>query len=141
MSTSMVRKAVLVSALAAQMILLLGGCKDAGTNPEIPPASPPPTTGGTVSFAQKIIPIFDAYGCTGCHGGNGGLYVGTVGQLLAGGLHGPAIVSGNAAGSVLIQKLSATPPFGSRMPLGGPYLADSTIAVIRTWINEGAKNN
>jgi hypothetical protein len=125
----------------ALMILLVAGCKDAGTNPDIPPVTQPPTTGGTVSFAQKILPIFDAYGCTGCHGGNGGLYVGTVSQLLTGGLHGAAVIAGNADGSILVQKLSVSPPFGSRMPLGGPYLADSTIAVIKTWVNEGAKNN
>jgi hypothetical protein len=27
------------------------------------------------------------------------------------------------------------------MPLGGPYMPDTTIAVIGTWINEGALNN
>jgi len=99
--------------------------------------------GGTAarSFRNDVLPILSGAGCTGCHGGNGGLSVGTVGALLDGGDHGPAIVPGDASASNLIRKLSATPPFGARMPLGGPYLADTTIGVIRTWINEGAADN
>jgi len=93
------------------------------------------------SFSADILPIFSGAGCTGCHGGNGGLTVTSVASLLAGGDHGPAIIAGNADGSNLIRKLSPTPPFGSRMPLGGPYLSDTTISAIRAWINEGAKNN
>ncbi len=95
----------------------------------------------STSFSSDVLPIFSGAGCTGCHGGSGGLVVTSVAALLAGGDHGPAIVPGDAAASNIIKKLSPSPPFGSRMPLGGPYLADTTIGVIRTWINEGAKNN
>jgi len=93
------------------------------------------------SFRSDVLPILSGAGCTGCHGGNGGLTVTSVAALLAGGDHGPAIVPGDAASSNIIRKLSPSPPFGARMPLGGPYLADTTIGVIRTWINEGAKDN
>ena len=96
---------------------------------------------GEKSFRQDILPIFTGNGCAGCHGGNGGLTVTSVNSLLAGGDHGPAIVAGNADLSILVNKLSPSPPFGSRMPLGGPYLPDATINTIRTWINEGAKDN
>ena len=67
--------------------------------------------------------------------------MGTVDALMIGGDHGPAISPGNADGSLLVKKLSPTPPFGSRMPLGGPYLPDTAIGLIKRWINEGAKNN
>ena len=43
--------------------------------------------------------------------------------------------------AILIKKLSAAPPFGSRMPQGGPNLPDSTVTVLRNWINQGALNN
>ena len=59
----------------------------------------------------------------------------------SGGDHGPAIVPGNADASNIIKKLSPNPPFGDRMPFGGAYLPDSTIQIIKTWINQGTKDN
>jgi hypothetical protein len=125
------------------LVLAVAGCKDMGTDPQYTQTTTPPTTPptGNISFAQHVLPILQSRGCTGCHGGSGGLTVSSVASLLTGGNHGAAIVAGQADNSNLIKKLSAPPPFGSRMPLGGPYLADSTIAVIRTWINQGALNN
>ena len=113
------------------------GCRDMGSEPEQTP--PPPS--GPVSFSQQVLPILQQSGCTGCHGGNGGLTVGTVAQLLQGGIHGPAIVPGKSDSSLIIQKLSIYPPFGDRMPQGGPYLPEATISIIRTWIDQGAQNN
>jgi hypothetical protein len=120
-------------------LALLAGCKDSGTEPQPDPVTPPPAA--EVSFSRQVLPILTAKGCTGCHGGSGGLVVGTVADLLKGGNHGPAVAAGDGAGSNLVKKLIAPPPFGQRMPLGGSPLPDSTINVIRTWINEGAKNN
>jgi hypothetical protein len=123
---------------------VFAGCSDLGSNP----ASSDQTTSTTpltslqdISFRNQVQPLFAQYGCNGCHGGNGGLFVRTVAQLLQGGLHGPSIVAGNADGSNLIKKVSTNPPFGSRMPQGGPYLPDSTIQLIKLWINQGAKDN
>lgn len=117
---------------------LLVGCEDKGGNP-VESNSPPPTQ--NVSFKNQVVPFFMNYGCDGCHGGNGGLDVQTVAQLLRGGIHGPAIIVGKADSSVIVRKLSASPPFADRMPRGGPYLADSTIQLLKTWINQGAKDN
>jgi hypothetical protein len=94
------------------------------------------------SFSQRVLPILVANGCTGCHGGSGGLVVGSVASLLAGGDHGPAVVAFNAAGSNIIKKLTQVPPpFGSSMPLGGSALPAASVDVIRHWINEGAFDN
>jgi len=42
-------------------------------------------------------------------------------------------------GSFLVQKLEGAPGLlGDRMPLGGPYLPQPTIEVIRQWIANGA---
>jgi hypothetical protein len=114
------------------------GCADSGSNPVASSSPPPPPN---VSFMNQIVPFFINYGCDGCHGGNGGLDVQTVTQLLRGGIHGPAVVSGKADSSLVVKKLSVSPPFGDRMPRGGPYLADSTIQILKTWINQGAKDN
>jgi hypothetical protein len=43
--------------------------------------------------------------------------------------------------SLLVQKLSANPPCGSRMPLGGNMLSDAQLSVVRGWIEAGAKDD
>jgi hypothetical protein len=122
-------------------ILLAPGCKDNSTDP-VYTTPPPPTGGGSgVSFSSNVLPILSGHGCTGCHGGTNGLTVGTVASLLAGGNHGPAVIAGHADSSLIVAKISPTPPFGSRMPLGGPYLSTAEIQTIKDWINQGAKNN
>ena len=130
--------------LTAVSILVLAcalstGCKD---NSVTPPAPPPQTTNsGPPAFQADVKPILLRHGCTGCHGGTNGLTVGTVPQLLAGGIHGPAVKPGNADSSLIVLKISPAPSFGSRMPLGGPYLTSAEIQVIKDWINAGAKDN
>src|SRR3981081_1153499 len=50
------------------------------------------------------------------------------------------VAPGNPANSYLIRKLQATAGIsGGQMPLGGPYLPQSTIDVIRQWITSGAQ--
>ena len=140
----MVRSRVVLLVVVAMIVLSAAGCSDKGTNvmdTVQPPPPPPPASSQDISFSSQIRPIFDRYGCTSCHGGSGGLYVQTVAELLRGGDHGPAIVPGKADQSNLALKISPTPPFLDRMPQGGPYLPDSTIQLIRTWINQGAKDN
>ncbi len=118
---------------------LVAGCKDLGTAPPVQQTGPPPAS--NVSFRQDILPVLTRSGCVGCHGGTNGLHVNTVAGLLAGGLHGPAIVPGKPDSSNIVKKISPNPPFGVRMPQGGPYLSDADIQLIRTWIAEGAKDN
>ncbi len=45
---------------------------------------------------------------------------------------------GDPDNSYIIQKLEGHAAVGARMPFGGPYLDDATIAVIRQWITNGA---
>jgi hypothetical protein len=115
------------------------GCNDMGVTPL--PAVVHIDTLSTVSFQNNVIPIFERYGCYDCHGGTNGLVVHTVADLLKGGVNGPAIVPGNPDVSLLMKKTSSAPPFGDRMPQGGPYLSDSISAVIASWIKQGAKDN
>jgi hypothetical protein len=48
------------------------------------------------------------------------------------------VAAGNPDDSYLIHKLEGTQEVGSRMPLNGPYLEQSTVDVIRQWISDGA---
>ncbi len=135
-------KPLLPSLLLVAGTMLLPACKDMGTGPvESPPAPPAPSSGTTVSYRNDILPVLENAGCVGCHGGTSGLTVGSVAGLLRGGLHGPAVIPGKADSSNIVRKISPNPPFGDRMPQGGPYLSSATIQLIRTWIDQGAKDN
>ena len=49
------------------------------------------------------------------------------------------VTAGNPNDSYLIRKLEGGPNIvGSRMPLGGPFLDQTTIDSIRLWITNGA---
>lgn len=48
------------------------------------------------------------------------------------------VAPGDANNSYLIQKLEGTAAGGARMPQGGPFLDQTTIDVIRSWIDNGA---
>lgn len=142
MKESLSMRVVSFFGLLVLLSLVAGACRDMGVNPDAPVPPPPPiVTTDSVSFQTNILPILEHYGCTSCHGGTAGLTVGTVAGLLVGGDHGPAIVPGNADASNIVKKISPNPPFGVRMPQGGPYLDATTIQVIKDWINQGAKNN
>jgi hypothetical protein len=124
--------------------LLAGTCDDADTRPETP-----------VSFATQIRPILSRQvaGC-GCHmptaAGPGpataitGLDLGSLASLRAGGLNSGnrIVVDLQPCASILYQKVDEAPPYGSRMPLGGPpFLSTAEIEFIHDWIAEGAADN
>jgi hypothetical protein len=48
------------------------------------------------------------------------------------------VAPGDPDASYLIRKLEGSAVAGARMPLGGPFLDEATIDVIRAWINAGA---
>src|SRR5262249_7667292 len=56
---------------------------------------------------------------------------------------GATIVTGHdPCNSLLVQKISPAPPFGSRMPSDGPpYLTPAERTLISDWIAEGARDN
>lgn len=108
-----------------------------------------------VSFALQILPMFTratSPGCS-CHQPSspqrpgleiGGLNLSSYAGLVAGGVNsgGQIVVAGSPCDSILVQKLSNAPPFGSRMPLNGPpYLSDAEQQLIADWIAEGARDN
>lgn len=51
------------------------------------------------------------------------------------------VIPGDPDNSYLVQKLEGRGDIvGVRMPIGGPFLTDGQMLVIRRWITEGAKN-
>ena len=99
--------------------------------------------GTTPALAQKyynpdITNIIEAHGCAGCHGGSGGMDITPYESIMSTGTHAPIVVA-NDSNSVIVLKLKGTASFGSRMPLGGPYLTDAEIQTVVQWIMSGAK--
>ncbi len=130
-----------------------------------PPPPPPPTEG--VSLSADIQPIFNA-NCIRCHSGAGaplGLdlsegfsfdnlvnqssveFVGHM-RVKPSDSRTPCETGlGSGEGSVLVEKIAGcpdtpgVPSFGGLMPLGGPFLNNEEINLIKEWIDEGARNN
>jgi len=100
----------------------------------------------TVHFATQLQLIFNSR-CTGCHGNSGGLslasgssYANLVNVQSASSCTSfKRVLPGSADNSTLYRKVSGT-TCGGRMPQGGT-LSVGEIALIQTWINEGAGNN
>lgn len=115
---------------------LTGRCDNADSAPRTP-----------VSFAAEVHPLMTRAmgGCT-CHQGRqtSGLDISSYASLRRGGINSGdrVIVAGDPCGSILLQKISETPPFGSRMPLNGPpYLSPDQIQLVHDWVAEGALDN
>lgn len=104
----------------------------------------------TVKLADLQADVFTPQ-CSGCHSGGGGslpasmdltsteasyaALVGVASEQV------PAlqrVEAGNADDSYLIHKVEGTQSVGSQMPVGGSFLSESTIAMIREWIDAGA---
>jgi hypothetical protein len=108
-----------------------------------------------VSWSEDVVPLLtrSSGGCKSCHlpGGEtpvgitiGGLDLSTYATLRAGGVVSGAeiVIPGQPCDSVLYQKLSAAPPFGSRMPLDGPaFFSPAELATVHDWIAEGASGD
>jgi mono/diheme cytochrome c family protein len=99
--------------------------------------APTTTTGGVaISFARDVAPILQA-NCTQCHGTLGGWAATDFESVMTDGDSGSAVVPGDAAASVLAQKVTATQTSGSAMPPGSSLSAED-IATIVDWIEAGA---
>lgn len=116
---------------------LAGACEDEDTDP-----------GTDVSFALEVRPLLVRMegGC-GCHmptsSRAGGLDLGSLPTLRQGGTSAGArnVIANEPCASVLHQKVADTPPFGSRMPLGGVAWTDDEVTLLHDWIAEGARDN
>jgi mono/diheme cytochrome c family protein len=104
----------------------------------LPPAPTPATTPATTtpSFSADVVPILQTK-CVVCHGALGGWDASSYTSLMTSGIHAPVVIAGDAANSLLAQKLLGTQTFGVIMPPAGK-LSDIEIQIIINWINAGA---
>src|SRR5579883_1945531 len=88
----------------------------------------------SVDFSKDVQPILDE-NCVLCHKGGAapaGLQLDSAAGVLKGGSSGAVVVPGDAAKSILAQRVSDTS--GNQMPPSGP-LPKEKIALIVDWIN------
>ncbi|MBI5472446.1 MAG: hypothetical protein HY961_08890 [Ignavibacteriae bacterium] len=129
------------------VLLTLGAfaysCKDEGDEPTVaPPAGP-------ISFASHVQPIFSG-NCTGCHSAGGSAPFSLEAGVSRGNIVNVQATSsctsekrvnpGNSGSSVLYKKISGT-SCGTRMPRGGSPLSQTSIDIVKNWIDEGAADN
>lgn len=101
-------------------------------------SSPPPQH--VVDFRKEIEPLFQKK-CLSCHSGSAaksGFRLDDAKAALKGGDLGDAIVPGRSADSLLIKFVSADPGEAA-MPPEGERLTNQEIALLRAWIDQGAK--
>lgn len=99
------------------------------------------------SFKKDVVPIIHDY-CLSCHqpGGKGyeksGLDMRSYQSLMKGTNFGSVIKPGDSFTSILIQVVEGRVHASIKMPYGmSGGLSKETIAVLKKWIDQGAKNN
>lgn len=101
------------------------------------------STAANVSYYRDVRPILQA-NCQGCHQpakAKGGFVMTEFKRLLAGGDNeGAAVVPGHSDKSAILQMV--TPKDGEvRMPKGKTPLSEAEVALISTWIQQGAEDD
>ena len=100
----------------------------------------------TVSYSQDVKPILDK-NCIECHqaGGPGtvasGLDMSAYEGLMKGTSFGPMIIAGDPEGSNLLVLIEGRADPSISMPHGQKSIPKQDIDTIRSWIEQGAKNN
>jgi mono/diheme cytochrome c family protein len=130
---------VLCTTVALVLGLTVWSSSAEGITPEQAAQLPAPAD-HPIDFSQEIKPIFES-SCVQCHGhgkGKGGMRLDTRETLLKGGDSGATIVPGSSAQSLLIALVQGFDP-DNVMPQKGTRLTQAQIALLRAWIDQGAK--
>ncbi|RUL88305.1 DUF1549 domain-containing protein [Tautonia sociabilis] len=121
----------LASRLIALLFLLLLGAETPGAaGQEVDPVS--------AAFDREIRPILEGR-CLKCHGRGkykGGLSLENRAALLRGGEGGPAAEPGDAAASLIVERITEPDPL-LRMPANADPLPPDEVETLRAWIDRG----
>jgi hypothetical protein len=123
---------------------LVARCIDEDSDPDVDISFERDVRLAILTEQDRCVPCHDPNGANNLGFEIGGLDMTSYESLIAGGANSGAniVVAGSPCDSIIIKKLSAGPPFGSRMPFNGPpFVAASTVQIISDWIVEGARNN
>lgn len=136
--------------LAVVSLLLLASC---GKLKELPtdPGSGTPPPDPTATFTRVKAEILPTCAAAGCHGtiapqeslvlAPNTAYANIVNVPSVENSSIKRVAPGDPNNSYLYRKLLGSGITGDRMPLGGPYLSDAQIGLVRDWIRRGAPND
>jgi len=99
-----------------------------------------------VSYKREVEPILKQ-NCHACHlpGGDGqtksGLDMSSYNNLMKGTKFGPIIKPGDSLSSVLIMLVEGRADPSIRMPHDGKRMEGKDIQTLKSWVEQGAKNN
>lgn len=100
-----------------------------------------------VSYSADVHPILEKK-CAKCHtppNGKGyqttGLSMASYDDLMKGTKFGPVVKSGDSFTSAVVMLIEGRADPSIKMPHGEEALSDDEIQVIKSWIDQGAKNN
>jgi hypothetical protein len=140
----------------AAVLAILTACGSGGSEPGAGASGAPATTDGAATIAKvTFTEVYDQVfkgSCLNCHTGFigqfNGLDVSTQSAAYANMVNksssrcrGETLVVPGHAGSSLLYLKVTSPPCGSLMPQNGPALPQSSIDLIKNWIDEGAPND
>ena len=123
-------KLMLSAAVALSSTMLVVGCN----------------SGPKQSFSRDVQPILQK-NCAECHVGQGegvqksNFHVDSYETIMQGTKFGPVVVAGDADSSSLYRLIAGKVDKSIQMPHGKQPLSAEDIAVIKRWINQGAKND
>jgi mono/diheme cytochrome c family protein len=137
--TKTMKSCTLATLMAAASLALTAAAEDTQL--------PAPSSKTGVTYASDIKSIFDT-SCVKCHSGDkpkARLHMDTLAGVLKGTKEGPIIKSGDSAGSFIVKAITHTtsdhdswmPPLNNKA--GIKPLTTDQIALIRAWIDQGAK--
>ncbi len=115
-------------------LLVVTVCGGAGLLPDVGHAAD-----DRVDYLKRVKPVF-VERCVACHGvlkQEGGLRLDTAALAIKGGDSGAVIQPGDAAASLLLERVLAEDE-GERMPPEGEPLTSAQIAALKTWIEQNA---
>jgi WD40 repeat protein len=95
----------------------------------------------SVDYRRDIQPIFEKR-CVMCHSENatmGSLNLETYAGLQRGGNNGPVVAPGSLQDSLLYRSVVGQAPEIGRMPIGLEPVPEVEVAMLKTWIEEGAQ--
>lgn len=121
---------------------LVGGLWLAAVLIRVDAAAPPQLAAAAatlIDFGTAVQPMLEA-NCLECHSQDkrkGGLSLATYADVLEGGRSGPAVRPGKGADSLIIHRVTAG--IEPQMPLDQLALGDDETALLRLWIDQGAR--
>jgi hypothetical protein len=128
------------------------GCTEKPGGPVGPDTGEPVPQPG-VSYSANIAPLFTRYGCISCHGnsGNSGYSVRSYELVFVPGMQARSrgllpIKAGDPDSSYMVWKLSGGGPQGEpitgvKMPQSGGTMSAADLALLKSWIADGAPDN